>query len=167
MYAHAGSCHDRINFLLYSRSRRYQDSLVFIQFCWADILWRAYLGYSDTVALISGVLFCGILKYLMVHTPVIVEVDLTADWQLFNLKRPRSGGSVLLSHVELVNSIGELSYANSNTVDFGLFIALNTFLSPCKVMDGIVLYLLDSPPVSSPLYTTAGVFYDEYFASSV
>lgn len=74
---------------------------------------------------------------------------------------------MLLSHVELVNWIGEVSYANSNTVDFWLFIALNTSLSPCEVLDGIVLYLLDSPPVSLPLYTTAGVFYDEYFASSV
>lgn len=65
---------------------------------------------------------------------------------------------MLLSHVELVNWIGELSYANSNTVDFGLFIALNTFLSPCKVMDGIVLYLLDSPPVSSAsVHNSSGV----------
>lgn len=54
----------------------------------------------------------------MVRTSaVVVEVDLTADCQLSGLKRPRLGASVLLC-VELVNWIGELSYANSNTADF-------------------------------------------------
>lgn len=49
---------------------------------------------------------------------------------------------------------------------FYTFMDFNTSLSPCEV-NGTVLYLLDSLPVSPPLHTTAGIFCNEHFAFSV
>lgn len=70
--------------------------IVGIQFCWADILWRACLDYSGAAALISAVLFQGILEYVMVHTSAIVsKVDLC---QLPWFKRWRWGASVLFPY---------------------------------------------------------------------
>lgn len=106
--------------------------IIAIQFYWADIFWRACLDYSGTAALISGVLFQGILKYVMVHTSALVsKVDLC---QLSWFKRPRWGASVFFTILNWWTALVNSSYAHSNTADFWFVMALNTSCFPFEVI---------------------------------
>lgn len=106
-------CHDRVNFPLYSRARRYRDH-------WYSVLlsWHPLKGISRLFWHCSINIRCFVSRHFKICHGWYFS---SCQWSRPNtrlpavcFKRPRLGASVLLPCWT-----GELSYANSNTADFG------------------------------------------------